>query len=270
MENPTKTVHGPFSVYFVKEVFDPAQLTRQLTSARTIEGKGRGGIKILAAGAQNLACRQYMHGGLLRAATGDRFFSGSRALRELETTVYLQEKGFPVIEPFAVIVEDRFLRKRLYFITVLEKEATDLLQFLQTSGQWARYRLVRRLAKYIYLLETLGIYHPDLHLNNVLITKKKVMKFLDFDKSRRGSVTKEEVVRMVFRLNRYAEKMEKKGIITFTMKERMLFLRTYQRLSGYDIISAVAKQAKTKKATSRIGWFVERLLYSSNRSSRQV
>ena len=266
MENPVKTVYGPFSIYFVKEVIDPAQLTRQLTSARTIEGKGRGGIKILDAGALKLACRQYIHGGLFRAATGDRFLSGSRALRELETTSYLREKDFPVIEPFAVIVEDRFLRKRLYFITVFEKEATDLLQFLQTSGQWTRYRLVRRLAKYIYLLQTLGIYHPDLHLNNVLITEKKEIKFLDFDKSRRGSVTKQEVVRMVFRLNRYAEKMEKAGIITFTMKERMLFLRTYQRLSGYDIISAVAKQAKTKKATSRVGWFVEKLLYRDHKA----
>jgi hypothetical protein len=270
MEKPVKTVHGPFSVYFVKEVIDAPLLIRQLTSARTIEGKGRGGIKILEVGGRKLACRQYMHGGLFRAATGDRFLSGSRALRELETTSYLREKDFPVIEPFAVIVEDRFLRKRLYFITVLEKEATDLLQFLQTSGQWTRYRLVRRLAKYIYILEALGIYHPDLHLNNVLITKKKEMKFLDFDKSRRGSVTKQEVVRMIFRLNRYAEKMEKAGIITFTMKERMLFLRTYQKLSCFDIVSAVTKKAKTKKATSRMGWFLERLLYGGNRSSRKV
>jgi hypothetical protein len=270
MEKPAKTVHGPFSVYFAKEVIYPAVLTRQLASARTVKGKGRGGIKILDAGPLKLACRQYMHGGLFRAVTGDTFFSDRRALSEMETTLYLGDKGFPVIKPVAVIVENRVLRKRLYFVTAFEEGAVDLLQFLSDSGRMARYRLVRRLAQYIYLLETLGIYHPDLHLNNVLITKNKEMKFLDFDKSRRGSVTKEEIVRMTFRLNRYAEKMEKAGVITFTMKERMLFLRTYRKLSGYDIISAVMKRAKRKKFTSRAGWLVERLLYSGNRSSRKV
>lgn len=270
MEKPTKTVHGRFSVYFAGQTVDPALLSGQLGSAPTIKGKGRGGIKILKAGPLTLACRKYTHGGLFRALTGDTFFSGRRALKESEITSYLREKGFPVIEPFAVIVEDRFFRKSLYFISRFEEEANDLLQFLAHSGQMTRYRMIRHLARYIYLLETLGIYHPDLHLNNVLITKTKEMKFLDFDKSRKGVVSKKEVIDMVFRLNRYAEKMERAGVITFTMKERVLFLRTYRRLSGHDIISEVAKRARAKKFTSRLGWFVERLLYSGNRSSRQV
>jgi len=270
MEKPTRTVHGPFSVYFPREALDPALLIRQLDTARTIEGKGRGGIRILEAGGLALACRKYTHGGLFRALTGDTFFSAGRALKELEITSYLLEEGFPVIAPYAVIVEDHSIRKGLYFITLFEEGSVDLLQFLQRAAQWPRYRMIRRLARYIHLLVTLGIYHPDLHLNNVLITKAKEMKFLDFDKSRKGVVSTREVINMIFRLNRYAEKMEKKGIITFSMKERMLFLRTYGRLSGYDIISAVAKKAKTKKAESRLGWFVEALLYSNRRSSRRL
>ena len=269
MEKPTKTVHGPFSVYFAGEPVDPAPLIRQLDTERTIEGKGRGGIKVLEAGGLSLACRKYTHGGLFRALTGDTFFSGGRALKELEVTSYLREKGFPVVEPFAVIVEDHSIRKGLYFITRFEEGSVDLLQFLETSSRWTRYRMIKRLARNIHLLVTLGIYHPDLHLNNVLITKAKEMKFLDFDKSRKGVVSKREVTNMIFRLNRYAEKMEKKGVITFTMKERMLFLRTYRKLSGYDIITEVAKKAKAKKAASRAGWFVERMLYSNKRSSRQ-
>ncbi|MDR2018661.1 MAG: hypothetical protein LBQ00_07310 [Syntrophobacterales bacterium] len=250
---------------------DPALLTRQLDSALTIRGKGRGGIMILDAGTVTLACRKYVHGGVLRAVTGKMFLSGLRALKEMEITSYLREMGFPVVDPFAVIVEDRILTKRLYFITVFEEEATDLLKFLAESGRMARYRKIRKLAEHIRQLEVLGIYHPDLHLNNVLIARDdKEMKFLDFDRSSRGNVTKKEVTNMIFRLNRYAEKMEKDGIITFTMRERMLFLRAYQRLSGFDIILEVEKKAKTKKFTSRLGWFIERLLYNNRRSNRQL
>jgi len=270
MKKPTRTVRGPFSVYFAGEALDPALLIRQIDTARKIEGKGRGGIRILDAGGLTLACRKYTHGGLFRALTGDTFFSGRRALKELEITSYLLEKGFPVIAPFAVIVEDYSIRKGLYFITLFEEGSVDLLQFLKVASRWTRYRMIRRLAGYIHLLVTLGIYHPDLHLNNVLITKAKEMKFLDFDKSRRGVVSTREVINMIFRLNRYAEKMEKKGVITFSMKERMLFLRTYQRLSGYDIIAEVTKKAKTKRAASRLGWFVEALLYSNRRSNRRL
>ena len=270
MEEPTKAVHGPFSVYFAGEAIDPALLTRQLGDARTIEGKGRGGIKVLEAGPLSLVCRKYTHGGLFRALTGDTFFSGRRALKELEITSYLRKKGFPVIEPFAVIIEERFPRKSLYFLTCFEEGSTDLLQFLAHCGQMARYRRIRRLAAHMQRLEVLGIYHPDLHLNNVLITKKGEMKFLDFDKSRKGTVSRKQAINMIFRLNRYAEKMEKSGIITFTMKERMLFLRTYAKLAGYDITSAIAKKASAKKFTSRLGWFLEALLYSNKRSSRQL
>ena len=152
---------------------EPALLINQLSTTEILQGKGREGIKILHAGDLTLACRKYVHGGLLRTFTGDIFFSSKRALQEMGALLYLREKGFPAIEPFCVIVEKRFFAKTLYLVTVFKKDASDLLEFLRISRQMARFRALRRVAHLLFSLELLGVYHPDLHLNNILITPEK-------------------------------------------------------------------------------------------------
>ena len=56
--------------------------------------------------------------------------------------------------------------------------------------------------------------------------------FLDFDRAYRKSVTKMDMERMFWRLNRFAEKKEKTGELTATAEEKTLFLRTIEGLSG--------------------------------------
>ena len=253
--------HGTYSIHYSGQTVAPSLLIERLQGARTIEEKGRGGIGVLRVGPMTLACRKYVHGGLFRAVTGDRFLSGKRALDEIDITRYLWDAGFPVVEPFCVIVERRFFAKHLYFLSLFKEGAQDLLDYLAKAGQMARFRAIRRLGQLFFRLECLGVYHPDLHLNNVLITKDGEMIFLDFDKSRRGGVSKAEVERMVWRLYRFAEKMERHGAITFSLKEKVLFLRTYRRLSGYDILSSMEARVKAKRFTSRMGWRIEKLLY---------
>jgi hypothetical protein len=268
MAELTKKVEGRFSIYFVEETIDPPTLINLFRAAPAIEGKGRGGIGILKAGPFTLACRKYVHGGLFRVFTGDLFLTGGRALSEIETTCLLREGGFPVVKPFCAVVEDRLLTKRLYLLTLFEEDAEDLLQFLARSGAMTRLRTIRNLAVRLYQMERLGVYHPDLHLNNVLIGKDGDMLFLDFDKGRRGRLSKKDMARMFFRLNRFAEKMERSGAVTFTLKEKAFFLRTYRRVSGYDILSAMEGRVKAKSLSSRMGWFVERMLYGPDKRGK--
>jgi len=46
--------------------------------------------------------------------------------------------------------------------------------------------------------------------------------------------------------------------------ERLLFIRTYSKLSGYNLEEEMAKKLVTKKLLSRAGWFAESILYGKN------
>ncbi len=265
MAELTETKHGPFSIYFAGQPVEPSALIDQLDKGRVIENKGRGGIRIIHTGGLTLACRKYLHGGLLRAITGDIFFSSKRVIREIKVIIYLKDSGFPVVEPFAAIVKRRLLTKHLYLLTVFREGAVDLLDHLGTSSKMARLRSIRQLARLFCRLEELGIYHPDLHLNNVLMTPDKGMVFLDFDKSSIKTFTKRDMARMFWRLNRFAEKMASHGRIFITPGEKVFFLRTYSRLAGYDMLAHMEKKAGLKTLSSKMGWFIENALYGHPR-----
>ncbi|HEY3278069.1 MAG TPA: lipopolysaccharide kinase InaA family protein [Syntrophorhabdaceae bacterium] len=257
----TPLIYGHYLIYFAGEPADPLPMIQCIGRGELIEGKGRGGIALVRLNGQMLACRKYTHGGLLRAVTRDIFFSDRRALSELGITGYLRDNGFPVVVPFAVIAEKKLLTKRLYILTVYMEGAVDLLQFLVSSSKMRRLRTIKRFAELLYKMEKLGVRHPDLHLNNVLVTRDRQLVFLDFDKCGRGIFTGRDTIRMIFRLNRHAEKMEKKGAAAFTQQERAMFLRAYHRISGRDLYPEMERKAGSKKLLSRVGWLVERLLY---------
>jgi hypothetical protein len=261
MTRLTALTKRPYRIYFAGEPVDPSLIVDELGKGRAVEGKGRGGITLITLDVLTLACRKYVHGGLFRAITGDTFFSARRAIKELEITCYLHDKGFPVVEPFAAVIKCGFLTKELHLLTLYKEGAVDLLDFLAGSERIGRLRAVRRLARLFYQLETLGVRHPDLHLNNVLVTPTHDLLFLDFDKARIGTLTGRDMIRMFWRLNRYAEKMERKGAARFSDEERIFFLRTYTRLSGRDVSAEMTRRAGSKKVWSRVGWFVEKVLY---------
>jgi RIO-like serine/threonine protein kinase len=122
-------------------------------------------------------------------------------------------------------------------------------------------RAIRDLARFLWRLENLGIYHPDLHLRNVLVKNDGRLIFLDFDKACRKDISRKDMESMAWRLNRFAEKWEQKGYLRISMLERLLFLRTYSRLSGYNFEGEMTRKAKSKSLFSRAGWFFESILY---------
>ncbi|HBA54632.1 lipopolysaccharide kinase InaA family protein [Syntrophorhabdus aromaticivorans] len=250
-----------FVLYYTGENVDLPALVNKFLRTPIEKQKGRNGIKIFNTGDVRLVCRKYVHGGLLRAITGDVFLTGKRAINELEILLYLQGKGFPVVHPFGVLVHGGPLTKQLHILTVYAENTTDLVDALRISPARERLRLVRKLAKFFWALEMLSIYHPDLHLSNVLVTRNRGLLFLDFDKAHRKTVTQKDMENMFWRLNRFAEKCEMSGRLRVTPRDKELFLRTYARLSGHDFRPLMASKLERKRLTSRIGWFIESILY---------
>ena len=113
----------------------------------------------------------------------------------------------------------------------------------------------------------LGVYHPDLHLQNVLVTKAGNLVFLDFDRAYRKTVTKKDMESMFWRLNRFAEKKENTGELVITIEEKTLFLRTFEGLAGLHIMKDMAKQLESKRLSYKLGWFLESFLYKKNRQT---
>jgi tRNA A-37 threonylcarbamoyl transferase component Bud32 len=241
---------------------EPSALIDSLGDARSLEKKGRGGIRITNIADKPVACRKYIHGGLFRGITGDIFFNRKRAINEFQIMLYLQERSFPIVSPYCVIIEERLLTKNLYILTHYKEDAGDLMEFLQRATQKERYRAIKRLAELMWQMEKLSVYHPDLHLSNVLVeSKTRALLFLDFDRTGRKAISAGDMERMFWRLNRYADKMEREGRLIVGGKEKLFFLRAYGRLSGVDMVGRMAAKAARKSILSKLGWFFEGLFY---------
>jgi len=265
MTSPEKIIHNGFTIYTYGQPADPHVVIEQMSRGEIIRDKGRGGIRLLSVDGKKMACRQYLHGGLFRAITGDRFCSEKRALDEAGILCYLAENGFPVVRPCCVVAERAGIAKRLYLITEFVQDASDLLDVWRMTSGIKRFRIIKSLAGLFRTLELLGIYHPDLHINNILLTGQGKLVFLDFDRARKKAVTTNDMEKMFRRLDRYMEKQKRRGDITLDMRDKIFFLRVYQKLSGCDILSRMEKQFKTRAFLNRIGWIVESFLYGGNR-----
>jgi hypothetical protein len=261
-----------YDICFPEEVEPPVDLSAligSLANARNLENKGRGGIRIVNLAGKPVACRKYIHGGLFRGITGDIFFSGKRAIDEFQIMLYLQEKGFPIVSPCCVITKNYLLTKNPYILTYYEENSVDLLEFLSKASRKERYRVIKIFAELMWRMEGLGVYHPDLHLNNVLVQSgTRALLLLDFDRARRKSISEEDMERMFWRLNRYADKMEREGRGKMESKEKLLFLRAYGRFSGSDMTGRMAAKAVRKSLLSKLGWSFEGLFYRRQTNSK--
>jgi len=252
---------GNYTIIYYQSVLESVAFLRILAVAPIVSGKGRGGIKMLEAEGQKLVARKYTHGGLFRVFTRDLFFTRQRATAEAEILNYLRDTGFPVVVPYCVVVEERGLATRLHLVTVLEDGAVDLLGYLRSASRRQRLRTTKEFAEVLWRLEGAGVFHPDLHLNNVLVTPEQKLLFLDFDRACRKAISRQDVESMFRRLGRFVDKMERQGRFSATRLEKALFLRTYARLSGVDLTKSLADPATRASFRHHIGWFIESLLY---------
>jgi hypothetical protein len=252
---------GNLTIHYYGRPVEPEQLIGALREAQAVDHLGRGGIKIASVDGKRLASRKYLHGGLLRLITQDRFFSGKRCEAEAETLNYLRGKDFPVVTPFATMVEKRFVVYRLHILTVFEEGSVNLLDYLKAAGHRDRMAILGGFVHLFCRLQNQGIYHPDLHIANVLVASTGKLLFLDFDRAERRTLSKRDKESMLWRLWRHIIKMERLGQLTLDAKEKSHLLNTYTRVSGIDAEMVVGRKARKGSRVHRVGSVVESILY---------
>jgi predicted Ser/Thr protein kinase len=252
---------GRYHISYYASLIEPDILLKGLFAAPLVQGQGRGGIRLIEVDGVRLVARKYVHGGFFRAFTRDLFVDGGRATAEAQIMTYLREMSFPVVAPFCAVVRKGFIFSRLYLMTIFEENAVSLLDYVRQATGRQRLRMAKKLAEALWRLERSGVYHPDLHLGNVLVRPDGSLVFLDFDRARRTAVTAADTVSMMRRLGRFVDKLERKGLLRCTRADRTLFLRTYERLSGRELLSAMRAMQGTRSILHRMGWSIESFLY---------
>lgn len=141
---------------------------------------GRAAIRIVEPG---LVLRRLTHGGLLRSITGGRFLSLNRSLREISVSAHLASRGVPTPEIAAL----RFRRAGPFYaievITKLVPGAVDLLAYLEKRPADALLAFMQA-GGLISRVHGLGVYHPDLHVKNILLDRRKALWIIDLDGAR--------------------------------------------------------------------------------------
>jgi len=221
-------------------------------------------------GGKRMVLRQYSHGGLLRAITGNIYCFGARSFRELAITEEIRSCGIPTIEPIGAVHQVTGLPPfyQAYLLTLEVPGALNAIQYLEKMGKNPNRETLRHKRKMIghsgLLLRQFhqsGFFHRDLQLKNILVAEDRIL-IIDFDRSYRKSIlSTRERMKNLLRLNRSVEKWRRLGL-PITRTDRWRFFLAY---AGEDeeIRKAMGRALHTYSLRSlfyRFGWAVEKIV----------
>ncbi|MGE3172980.1 MAG: lipopolysaccharide kinase InaA family protein [Planctomycetota bacterium] len=191
--------------------------------------KGRGGIGQLQLRPDLCAVvRQLRRGGAFGKLLGDRYPAPARVRRELEVLTRLREEGVPVVAPLAALARRPRTFWRLRLLTELAAGAQPLPAFCAADPE-ARRWAIEAAAVTIRLAFAAGLRHPDLHPDNVLVSRSgdKVRAVLvDLDRAELVPVlTAQQRDTMLVRMARYLWRHRRTLPVAFTRVDLMRFLR---------------------------------------------
>jgi len=219
---------------------------------------------------KRMVLRQYSHGGLLRAFTGNLYLFGARSFKELAITEEVRSCGIPTIEPIGAIHEVTGFPPfyRAYLLTLEVPGALNAIQYLEKIGKHPNREELRYKRKKIahcgLLLRQFhqsGFFHRDLQMKNILVAGDRIL-IIDFDRSYRKRILSiRERVKNLVRLNRSVEKWRRSGL-PITRTDRWRFFLAY---AGEDkvIRKAMENALQTYSLRSlfyRFGWALQKLL----------
>jgi predicted Ser/Thr protein kinase len=218
---------------------------------------------------ERMVLRQYSHGGLLRAITGNLYCFGERSFRELALTEEIRSWGIPTIPTIGAIHHRSFFPfYQAYFLSLEVPLAVDLIQYfngIKAHPSRENISLKRKTIRSVGLLirqfHQAGFFHGDLQLRNILVAGDQLL-LIDFDRSyRKSTLSARERMKNLLRLNRSAEKWRRLGL-PITRTDRWRFFLTY---AGDDqkIREAMVKILRgysLRFLFYRLGWTVEKIL----------
>lgn len=168
----------------------------------------------------NALVRPYLHGGVLRRLTRDRFASRPpRPFVELAVTAAARDRGVATVEVLAALVaRGAGPWYRGWLVTRELQGARNLWAALQggPSGE-AKQSMLRRAGRALRLMHLCGLDHGDLNLRNLLVLDRALgpeVYVIDFDKARLfpGPVPAPRARRNLRRLRRSVRKLDPDGV----------------------------------------------------------
>ena len=220
---------------------------------------------------KRMVLRQYSHGGLLRSLTGNLYFFGARSFRELALTEEIRSCGIPTISSVGAIHHRIFCPfYQAYFISLEVPYAIDLIQYFQErrarptrENLSLKRKTIRSAGLLIRQFHQAGFFHGDLQLKNILIAGDQLL-LIDFDRSyRKPSLSIQEKIKNLLRLNRSAEKWIQQGL-PLTRTDRWRFFLAYAG-DDKEIREAMQKALQTYSLRFlfyRFGWAMEKIVGS--------
>jgi 3-deoxy-D-manno-octulosonic acid kinase len=218
---------------------------------------------------KRMVLRQYSHGGLLRAITGNLYYFGKRSFRELALTEEVRSCGIPTIPSIGAIHHRIFFPfYQAYFLSLEVPHAMDLIRYFNgieahpsRENISSKRKTIRSAGLLIRQFHQAGFFHADLQLKNILIAGDELL-LIDFDRSyRKPTLSTNERMKNLLRLNRSVEKWVRLGL-PITRTDRWRFFLAY---AGDDkkIRETMVKTLRTyllRFLFYRLGWAVEKIL----------
>jgi hypothetical protein len=241
-----KTHLGGRRTIAVRESAEEKLGLEKLAVGRSLEGEesrfhGRGRLRVFNLGDGTKALvRSYRHGGVLRALTGDLFFTWPpRPLRELSVTEAARKRGVPTVEILAAGVER--VCGPLYRGWLATREiqgARDVWAVVQGDdfAGGSKHALLEAVARAVRSMHRSGVYHRDLNLKNILARRESERLesyIIDLDKSRLfpGDVPAAMAEKNLARLGRSIRKLDPAGRY-LSGSDWDLFLKFYREAGG--------------------------------------
>jgi len=180
---------------------------------------GRGGSVIVApaVGQPRLLVRRCLRGGLpAKFVRGTYLGFSPRPFRELRVMKSLYERGAPVAEPYGAAVQWLFPGcYRGWLATRFIEGSCTLWKWLrdQTPPPAERRAVLEEVGQSIRKVRSLGVWHADLNLHNILIVPAAAQRVVLIDFDRANEATDENISAELKRLRRSAHKLDPQGKI---------------------------------------------------------
>jgi tRNA A-37 threonylcarbamoyl transferase component Bud32 len=136
--------------------------------------------------------RHYIHGGVLRGITGDRFAGSERFFEEIRASEHLRAQGVNTPEVLGLLVQaGRLGFRRGALVTRMLEGGIDLLGYLksetgrkQIADPSVKRAIIGAAARQVRRMHDAGVFHADLHIKNLLVSPDGGVWILDLDRAR--------------------------------------------------------------------------------------
>ncbi len=168
------------------------------------DAAGRGAVALFALADGEGVLRRCRRGGLTGKLVNEGYVLKNRPMAEFSVHEFLFEAGVSVPEPLGVMWERRGLVFR-GAVATRRLDAVGLREWLTTSNTDAASAL-HSIGRLIRSMHDAGVYHADLHVENILVNEGNVY-LIDFDNARRhDSLSALQRARNLLRLRRSLQK----------------------------------------------------------------